>query len=126
MIFRHTGRRALTGRDYQQFSSTTYAKIVDGLLRRNDGRVRRQPCSLKVAVSGWRRWREAGCDALVSTGRQISPMRRRVGHKNGAAGQYGSSRAVCAAGTDRTGSDYTCWFRSGRKERLWRTGVQSG
>ncbi len=63
MIF-DTWGGVLTGRDYQQFSLYYMHKIVDGLLRENDGR--RVPVTLFTKGGG--QWLEAmaetGCDAL--------------------------------------------------------------
>lgn len=63
MIF-DTWGGVLTGRDYQQFSLYYMHKIVDGLLRENEGR--RVPVTLFTKGGG--QWLEAmaatGCDAL--------------------------------------------------------------
>lgn len=72
----------LTGRDYQQFSLYYMHKIVDGLLRENDGR--RVPVTLFTKGGG--QWLEAmaetGCDALgLDWTTDIADARRRVGHK---------------------------------------------
>lgn len=72
----------LTGRDYQQFSLYYMHKIVDGLLRENEGR--RVPVTLFTKGGG--QWLEAmaetGCDALgLDWTTDIADARRRVGHK---------------------------------------------
>ncbi len=72
----------LTGRDYQQFSLYYMHKIVDGLLRENDGR--RVPVTLFTKGGG--QWletmAETGCDALgLDWTTDIADARRRVGHK---------------------------------------------
>ncbi|VTN07873.1 Uroporphyrinogen decarboxylase [Raoultella ornithinolytica] len=74
MIF-DTWGGVLTGRDYQQFSLYYMHKIVDGLLRENEGR--RVPVTLftKAADSGWKRWPKPAVMRWVSTGPPISPMR---------------------------------------------------
>ena len=71
-----------TGRDYQQFSLYYMHKIVDGLLRENDGR--RVPVTLFTKGGG--QWLEAmaetGCDALgLDWTTDIADARRRVGNK---------------------------------------------
>jgi hypothetical protein len=81
MIF-DTWGGVLTGRDYQQFSLYYMHKIVDGLLRENDGK--RVPVTLFTKGGG--QWLEAmaetGCDALgLDWTTDISDARRRVGHK---------------------------------------------
>ncbi len=81
MIF-DTWGGVLTGRDYQQFSLYYMHKIVDGLLRENDGR--RVPVTLFTKGGG--QWLEAmaetGCDALgLDWTTDIADARRRVGHK---------------------------------------------
>ena len=72
----------LTGRDYQQFSLYYMHKIVDGLLRENEGR--RVPVTLFTKGGG--QWLEAmaatGCDALgLDWTTDIADARRRVGTK---------------------------------------------
>lgn len=72
----------LTGRDYQQFSLYYMHKIVDGLLRENEGR--RVPVTLFTKGGG--QWLEAmaatGCDALgLDWTTDIADARRRVGDK---------------------------------------------
>ena len=81
MIF-DTWGGVLTGRDYQQFSLYYMHKIVDGLLRENDGR--RVPVTLFTKGGG--QWLEAmaetGCDALgLDWTTDIADARRRVGNK---------------------------------------------
>lgn len=81
MIFDTQGG-VLTGRDYQQFSLYYMHKIVDGLLRENDGR--RVPVTLFTKGGG--QWLEAmaetGCDALgLDWTTDIADARRRVGNK---------------------------------------------
>ena len=80
MIFDTCG--VLTGRDYQQFSLYYMHKIVDGLLRENEGR--RVPVTLFTKGGG--QWLEAmaetGCDALgLDWTTDIADARRRVGNK---------------------------------------------
>ncbi|MWR15939.1 uroporphyrinogen decarboxylase, partial [Escherichia coli] len=81
MIF-DTWGGVLTGRDYQQFSLYYMHKIVDGLVRENDGR--RVPVTLFTKGGG--QWLEAmaetGCDALgLDWTTDIADARRRVGNK---------------------------------------------
>ena len=81
MIF-DTWGGVLTGRDYQQFSLYYMHKIVDGLLRENEGR--RVPVTLFTKGGG--QWLEAmaatGCDALgLDWTTDIADARRRVGDK---------------------------------------------
>jgi hypothetical protein len=81
MIF-DTWGGVLTGRDYQQFSLYYMHKIVDGLLRENEGR--RVPVTLFTKGGG--QWLEAmaetGCDALgLDWTTDIADARRRVGTK---------------------------------------------
>lgn len=81
MIFDTRGG-VLTGRDYQQFSLYYMHKIVDGLLRENEGR--RVPVTLFTKGGG--QWLEAmaatGCDALgLDWTTDIADARRRVGDK---------------------------------------------
>ena len=81
MIF-DTWGGVLTGRDYQQFSLYYMHKIVDGLLRENEGR--RVPVTLFTKGGG--QWLEAmaetGCDALgLDWTTDIADARRRVGNK---------------------------------------------
>lgn len=74
MIF-DTWGGVLTGRDYQQFSLYYMHKIVDGLLRENDGR--RVPVTLFTKGGG--QWLEAMAETVAmrwaSTGQRTSPMR---------------------------------------------------
>ncbi len=72
----------LTGRDYREFSLHYMHKIVDGLLRENEGR--RVPITLFTKGGG--QWLEAmaatGCDALgLDWSTDIGEARRRVGDK---------------------------------------------
>lgn len=72
----------LTGRDYREFSLHYMHKIVDGLLRENEGR--RVPVTLFTKGGG--QWLEAmaatGCDALgLDWSTDIGEARRRVGDK---------------------------------------------
>lgn len=55
MIF-DTWGGVLTGRDYHEFSLNYMHKIVDGLIRENEGR--RVPVTLftKGGGRGWKRW----------------------------------------------------------------------
>lgn len=81
MIF-DTWGGVLTGRDYQQFSLYYMHKIVDGLLRENEGR--RVPVTLFTKGGG--QWLEAmaatGCDALgLDWTTDIADARHRVGDK---------------------------------------------
>lgn len=98
----------LTGRDYQQFSLYYMHKIVDGLLRENEGR--RVPVTLFTKGGG--QWLEAmaatGCDALgLDWTTDIADARRRVGTK-WRLWQHGSVHALCAACPYRRRSvDYT-------------------
>lgn len=77
MIF-DTWGGVLTGRDYQQFSLYYMHKIVDGLLRENDGR--RVPVTLFTKGGG--QWLEAMAKPVAmrwaSTGQRTSPMRAAV------------------------------------------------
>ncbi len=80
MIFDTWG--GVSGRDYQQFSLYYMHKIVDGLVRENDGR--RVPVTLFTKGGG--QWLEAmaetGCDALgLDWTTDIADARRRVGNK---------------------------------------------
>lgn len=73
---------ALTGTDYREFSLHYMHKIVDGLLREQDGR--RVPVTLFTKGGG--QWLEAmaatGCDALgLDWSTDIADARRRVGDK---------------------------------------------
>ena len=87
-------------------------KIVDGLLRENEGR--RVPVTLFTKGGG--QWLEAmaatGCDALgLDWTTDIADARRRVGTK-WRSRQHGPVHALCAACPYRRGSvDYTVWFR---------------
>lgn len=89
-------------------------KIVDGLLRENEGR--RVPVTLFTKGGG--QWLEAmaatGCDALgLDWTTDIADARRRVGTK-WRSGQHGSVHALCATCPYRRRSvDYTVWFRRG-------------
>lgn len=81
MIF-DTWGGVLTGRDYREFSLNYMHKIVDGLIRENDGR--RVPVTLFTKGGG--QWLEAmaetGCDALgLDWTTDIADARRRVGNK---------------------------------------------
>jgi len=81
MIF-DTWGGVLTGRDYRLFSLHYMHKIVDGLIRENDGR--RVPVTLFTKGGG--QWLEAmaetGCDALgLDWSTDIADARRRVGDK---------------------------------------------
>ena len=81
MVF-DTWGGVLTGRDYREFSLHYMHKIVDGLLRENDGR--RVPVTLFTKGGG--QWLEAmaatGCDALgLDWTTDIADARRRVGDK---------------------------------------------
>lgn len=81
MIF-DTWGGVLTGRDYAEFSLNYMHKIVDGLIRENDGR--RVPVTLFTKGGG--QWLEAmavtGCDALgLDWTTDIADARRRVGDK---------------------------------------------
>jgi len=80
MIFDSWGG-VLTGRDYLEFSLNYMHKIVDGLLRENDGR--KVPVTLFTKGGG--QWLEAmaatGCDALgLDWTTDIGAARQRVGH----------------------------------------------
>ncbi|OBU06755.1 uroporphyrinogen decarboxylase [Morganella psychrotolerans] len=81
MIF-DTWGGVLTGRDYLEFSLHYMHKIIDGLIRENDGR--RVPVTLFTKGGG--QWLEAmaatGCDALgLDWTTDIADARRRVGDK---------------------------------------------
>lgn len=81
MVF-DTWGGVLTGRDYREFSLHYMHKIVDGLLRENEGR--RVPVTLFTKGGG--QWLEAmaatGCDALgLDWTIDIAEARRRVGHQ---------------------------------------------
>ncbi|MBZ2400937.1 uroporphyrinogen decarboxylase [Erwinia amylovora] len=81
MIF-DTWGGVLTGRDYLEFSLNYMHKIVDGLLRENDGR--RVPVTLFTKGGG--QWLEAmaatGCDALgLDWTTDMADARRRVGDR---------------------------------------------
>ncbi|WP_445373829.1 uroporphyrinogen decarboxylase [Photorhabdus tasmaniensis] len=81
MIF-DTWGGVLTGRDYREFSLSYMHKIVDGLIRENEGR--RVPVTLFTKGGG--QWLEAmaetGCDALgLDWTTDIADARRRVGNK---------------------------------------------
>ncbi len=81
MIF-DTWGGVLTKRDYLQFSLNYMQKIIDGLIRENDGR--RVPVTLFTKGGG--QWLEemaaTGCDALgLDWTTEIADARRRVGDK---------------------------------------------
>ncbi|HCM62639.1 MAG TPA: uroporphyrinogen decarboxylase [Morganella sp. (in: Bacteria)] len=81
MIF-DTWGGVLTGRDYLEFSLHYMHKIIDGLIRENDGR--RVPVTLFTKGGG--QWLEAmaatGCDALgLDWTTDIADARHRVGDK---------------------------------------------
>ena len=81
MIF-DTWGGVLTPRDYREFSLNYMHKIVDGLIRENEGR--RVPVTLFTKGGG--QWLEAmaetGCDALgLDWSTDIADARRRVGDK---------------------------------------------
>ncbi|RAW85194.1 uroporphyrinogen decarboxylase [Photorhabdus laumondii] len=81
MVF-DTWGGVLTGRDYREFSLHYMHKIVDGLIRENEGR--RVPVTLFTKGGG--QWLEAmaetGCDALgLDWTTDIADARRRVGSK---------------------------------------------
>ncbi|WP_273827920.1 uroporphyrinogen decarboxylase [Providencia rettgeri] len=81
MIF-DTWGGVLTKRDYLQFSLNYMHKIIDGLIRENDGR--RVPVTLFTKGGG--QWLEemaaTGCDALgLDWTTEIADARRRVGDK---------------------------------------------
>ncbi|TDB45092.1 uroporphyrinogen decarboxylase [Photorhabdus luminescens] len=81
MIF-DTWGGVLTGSDYREFSLHYMHKIVDGLIRENEGR--RVPVTLFTKGGG--QWLEAmaetGCDALgLDWTTDIADARRRVGNK---------------------------------------------
>jgi uroporphyrinogen decarboxylase len=81
MVF-DTWGGVLTGRDYREFSLHYMHKIVDSVLRENDGR--RVPITLFTKGGG--QWLEAmaetGCDALgLDWTTDIDDARRRVGDK---------------------------------------------
>lgn len=118
MIF-DTWGGVLTGRDYQQFSLYYMHKIVDGLLRENEGR--RVPVTLFTKGGG--QWLEAMAYRLRRAGPRLDHRYCRCapsrGGQSGAPGQHGSVHAVCAACPYRRRSvDYTVWFLPGRRPRL--------
>ncbi|RAW94581.1 MULTISPECIES: uroporphyrinogen decarboxylase [unclassified Photorhabdus] len=81
MVF-DTWGGVLTGRDYREFSLHYMHKIVDGLIRENEGR--RVPVTLFTKGGG--QWLEAmaetGCDALgLDWTTDIADARRRMGNK---------------------------------------------
>ncbi|WP_387692908.1 uroporphyrinogen decarboxylase [Photorhabdus sp. RM71S] len=81
MVF-DTWGGVLTGRDYREFSLHYMHKIVDGLIRENEGR--RVPVTLFTKGGG--QWLEAmaetGCDALgLDWTTDIADARRRIGNK---------------------------------------------
>lgn len=88
----------LTGRDYQRFSLYYMHKIVDGLLRENEGR--RVPVTLFTKGGG--QWLEAmaetGCDALgLDWTTDIADARRRVGNKVALQGNMDPSMLYASA-----------------------------
>ncbi|MGQ6089357.1 uroporphyrinogen decarboxylase, partial [Serratia sp. IR-2025] len=92
MVF-DTWGGVLTGRDYREFSLHYMHKIVDGLLRENDGR--RVPVTLFTKGGG--QWLEAmaatGCDALgLDWTTDIAPPPGRGGGKIGGEGQNGTEK----------------------------------
>lgn len=96
MIF-DTWGGVLTGRDYQQFSLYYMHKIVDGLLRENEGK--RVPVTLFTKGGG--QWLEAmaetGCDALgLDWTTDIADARRRVGDKVALQGNMDPSMLYAA------------------------------
>ena len=97
MIFDSWGG-VLTPRDYGLFSLNYMHKIVDGLIRENDGR--RVPVTLFTKGGG--QWLEAiaatGCDAIgVDWTRDLSDARRRVGDKVALQGNMDPSMLYAAA-----------------------------
>ena len=98
MVF-DTWGGVLTGRDYREFSLHYMHKIVDGLLRENDGR--RVPVTLFTKGGG--QWLEAmaatGCDALgLDWTTDIDDARRRVGDKVALQGNMDPSMLYAAPG----------------------------
>ncbi|MGD9426687.1 uroporphyrinogen decarboxylase [Pantoea sp. NSTU24] len=96
MVF-DTWGGVLTGRDYRAFSLHYMHKIVDGLLRENDGR--RVPVTLFTKGGG--QWLEAmaatGCDALgLDWTTDIDDARRRVGDKVALQGNMDPSMLYAA------------------------------
>ena len=96
MVF-DTWGGVLTGRDYREFSLHYMHKIVDGLLRENDGR--RVPVTLFTKGGG--QWLEAmaatGCDALgLDWTTDIDDARRRVGDKVALQGNMDPSMLYAA------------------------------
>ena len=96
MVF-DTWGGVLTGRDYREFSLHYMHKIVDGLLRENDGR--RVPVTLFTKGGG--QWLEAmaatGCDALgLDWTTDIDDARRRVGDKVALQGNMDHSMLYAA------------------------------
>ena len=118
MIF-DTWGGVLTGRDYQQFSLYYMHKIVDGLLRENDGR--RVPVTLFTKGGG--QWLEAmaetGCDALgLDWTTDIADARRRVGNKVALQGNMDPSMLyappmamqLCPSSSYTSPSSAKSWF----------------
>lgn len=96
MVF-DTWGGVLTSRDYLEFSLHYMHKIVDGLLRENDGR--RVPVTLFTKGGG--QWLEAmaatGCDALgLDWTTNIDDARRRVGDKVALQGNMDPSMLYAA------------------------------
>lgn len=97
MIFDSWGG-VLTPRDYRLFSLNYMHKIVDGLIRENEGR--RVPVTLFTKGGG--QWLEAiaatGCDAIgVDWTTDLSDARRRVGDKVALQGNMDPSMLYAAA-----------------------------
>ncbi|WP_260470236.1 uroporphyrinogen decarboxylase, partial [Serratia marcescens] len=95
MVF-DTWGGVLTGRDYREFSLHYMHKIVDGLLRENDGR--RVPVTLFTKGGG--QWLEAmaatGCDALgLDWTTDIAPPPGRGGGKMGRDGKNVTRMRFC-------------------------------
>ncbi|MDR3430374.1 MAG: uroporphyrinogen decarboxylase [Rouxiella aceris] len=96
MVFDSWGG-VLTGRDYLEFSLHYMHKIVDGLIRENEGR--RVPVTLFTKGGG--QWLEAiaatGCDALgLDWTTDIGEARRRVGDKVALQGNMDPSMLYAA------------------------------
>ncbi|VTR63355.1 uroporphyrinogen decarboxylase [Actinobacillus pleuropneumoniae] len=105
MVF-DTWGGVLAHNEYKEFSLRYMHKIVDGLIRENEGR--KVPVTLFTKGGGL--WLEAiaetGCDAVgLDWTVDIADARRRVGHKVALQGNMDSERIVCAAGAYRAGSE---------------------
>lgn len=114
MIFDTCGG-VLTGRDYREFSLAYMHKIVDGLIRENEGR--RVPVTLFTKGGG--QWLEAmadtGCDALgLDWTTDIADARRRVGSRVALQGNMDPSMLYASpARIEKEVSDILAGFGQG-------------